>query len=113
MSQCTGLASYPFLVHGTPRLIGLARLQFKSYAQDMRVAISLPESLLHAADAFAQRAGMSRSELFRAAVTDYIEAHKHDHVREALDEVYADQPSQLNAELMQMQLMSLPKENWW
>ena len=58
----------------------------------MRAAISLPESLLHAADAFAERAGMSRSELFRAAVTDYLEAHKHDHVREALDAVYADQP---------------------
>ena len=58
----------------------------------MRTAISLPEPLLHAADAFAKRTGMSRSELFRAAVTDYIERHKHDHVREALDAVYAEQP---------------------
>ena len=78
----------------------------------MRAAISLPESLLHAADAFAQRAGMSRSELFRAAVTDYLEAHKHEHVREALDAVYADQPSQIGAELMQLQMMSLPKKDW-
>ncbi len=78
----------------------------------MRAAISLPESLLHTADAFAQRAGMSRSELFRAAVMDYLEAHKHDHVREALDEVYADQPSQLDAKFMQMQMMSLSKEDW-
>ncbi len=78
----------------------------------MRAAISLPGSLLHAADAFAERAGMSRSELFRAAVMDYIEAHTHAHVREALDAVYADQPSQIDEELMQLQVMSLPKENW-
>ena len=78
----------------------------------MRATISLPESLLHAADALAKRAGMSRSELFRAAVTDYLEAHKHDHVREALDAVYSEQPSQIDEDLMRMQVMSLPKEDW-
>lgn len=78
----------------------------------MRTAISLPESLFQAADSFAKRAGMSRSELFREAVADYIEAHKHDHVRKALDAVYGEQPSQLDAELMRMQAISLPKEDW-
>ena len=78
----------------------------------MKTAISLPDSLLHAADDLAKRTGMSRSELFRKAVTDYIEAHKHDRVREALDAVYAEQPSQLDEALMQMQIMSLPKEDW-
>ena len=78
----------------------------------MRTAISLPESLLHAADALAKHMGMSRSELFREAVTDYIEAHKHDQVREALDAVYGEQPSQLDEELMRMQVLSLPKEDW-
>ena len=78
----------------------------------MKTAISLPDSLFHAADSLARRTGMSRSELFRAAVVDYIEAHKHDQVREALDAVYFEQPSQLDAELMLMQTMSLPKEDW-
>ena len=78
----------------------------------MKTAISLPDSLFHAADSLARRTGMSRSELFRAAVTNYIDAHKHDHVREALDAVYGEQPSRLDAELMQMQAMSLPKEDW-
>ena len=55
---------------------------------------------------------MSRSELFRVAVADYIEAHKHDQVREALDAVYSEQPSQLDEELMRVQTMSLPKEDW-
>ena len=78
----------------------------------MRTAISLPESLLHAADGLATRAGMTRSELFRAAVMDYIENHKHDHVREALDAVYGGRSSQIDDELVQMQVMSLPKEDW-
>ena len=78
----------------------------------MKTAISLPDSLFHAADSLARRTGMSRSELFRAAVADYIAAHKHDHVREALDAIYLDQPSQLDQELMKMQTMSLPKEDW-
>ena len=78
----------------------------------MKTAISLPDSLFHAADALAKRTGMSRSELFREAVTDYIEAHKHDQVREALDAVYAEQPAQLDDTLMRMQTMSLPKEDW-
>ena len=78
----------------------------------MKTAISLPDSLFHAADDLAKRTGMSRSELFRKAVTAYIEAHKHDHVREALDAVYTEQPSQLDDTLMRMQIMSLPKEDW-
>ena len=78
----------------------------------MKTAISLPDSLFHAVDSLARRTGMSRSELFRAAVVDYIEAHRHDQVREALDAVYSEQPSQLDEELMRMQTMSLPKKDW-
>ena len=73
----------------------------------MKIAISLPDSLFHAADSLAKRMGMSRSELFRAAVADYIVAHKHDQVREDLDAVYSEQPSQLDEELMRMQTMSV------
>ena len=78
----------------------------------MKTAISLPDSLFRAADALAKRTGMSRSELFREAVSDYIDAHKHDRVREALDVVYAEQSSQLDEKLMRMQIISLPKKDW-
>ena len=78
----------------------------------MKTAISMPDSLFHAAESLAKRKGMSRSELFRIAVSDYIEAHKHDEVREALDRVYAEQPSHLDEGLMRMQVLSLNKEDW-
>ena len=78
----------------------------------MKTAISLPDSLFQAADDLAKSAGISRSELFRAALADYIEAHKRDNVREALDAVYAEQPSHVDEALMRMQMVSLPEENW-
>ena len=78
----------------------------------MKNEISLPDPLFHAVDSIAKRTGMSRSEVFEAAVADYIEAHKHDQVREALDSFYAEHPSQLEEESMRMQMMSLPKEDW-
>ena len=82
------------------------------YTPVMKTAISLPDSLFHAADTFASRAGMSRSELFRKAVSDYMELHRHDHVKETLDAIYADEPSHIDETLMKMQVMSLPEEDW-
>lgn len=55
---------------------------------------------------------MSRSELFSRALEDYIEAHAHDNVREALDEIYAEESSGLEEPLASMQWASLPKEDW-
>ena len=95
----------------TSRIV-FARWYDKGYTHNMKTAISLPDSLFHAADSLARRTGMSRSQLFRSAVADYIEAHKHDQVREALDAIYAEQPSRLDEELMLMQTMSLPREDW-
>ena len=78
----------------------------------MKTAISIPDSVFHAAESLAQRLGVSRSELFRKAVEAYIETHKHDQVREALDDVYAEESSNLDEALAQMQWASLTREDW-
>ena len=78
----------------------------------MKTAISMPDSVFHAAESLAKRLGVSRSELFRKAVEAYIETHKHDRVREALDDVYAEESSSLDEALAQMQRTSLDKEDW-
>ena len=72
----------------------------------------MPDSVFHAAESLAKRLGVSRSELFRKAVEAYIETHKHDRVREALDDVYAEESSSLDEALAQMQRTSLDKEDW-
>jgi metal-responsive CopG/Arc/MetJ family transcriptional regulator len=78
----------------------------------MKTAISMPDPVFHAAESLAKRLGMSRSELFRCAVEAYIEAHKHDRVREALDEVYAGESSGLDESLAEIQWASMSKEDW-
>lgn len=60
----------------------------------------------------AKRLGMSRSEFFRRAVEDYIESHRNDAVREALDTVYGDKSPVMDDALSQMQYASLPEEDW-
>ena len=78
----------------------------------MKTAISMPDSVFHAAESLAKRLGVSRSELFRKAVEAYIETHKHEKVREALDDVYAEESSSLDETLAQMQWASLSREDW-
>ena len=56
----------------------------------MKTAISLPDELFREADKLAQRLGISRSELFRKALEDYVSLHDADRVREALDRVIAE-----------------------
>ena len=75
----------------------------------MKTDISLPNSILEATDALAGQLGISRSELFRRAVEEYVESHryKHDHVRETLDMIYSQESSELDEALAQMQFASL------
>ena len=75
----------------------------------MKTAISIPDPVFHAAESLAKRLGVSRSELFARALEAYIEAHKHDRLREVLDAVYAEESSSLDQALAQMQWTSLPQ----
>ena len=57
---------------------------------------SIPDTLFHIAESLAERMGMSRSELYRHALENYIRAHRHDGVRESLDTVYAEESSHID-----------------
>ena len=54
----------------------------------MKTAISLPDSLFQEADAFAKRVGVSRSELYAAAVAEYLARRNGDRVTSQLNAVY-------------------------
>jgi metal-responsive CopG/Arc/MetJ family transcriptional regulator len=79
--------------------------------EPMKTAVSIPDSIFHAAESLAKRLGISRSELFSRALEAYLEAHKHDHVRGALDAIYRDESSRLDETFVRMQWASLPKED--
>jgi metal-responsive CopG/Arc/MetJ family transcriptional regulator len=78
----------------------------------MKTAVSIPDPIFHTAESLAKRLGISRSELFSRALEAYLEAHKHDSVREALDAIYSQESSRLDETLAHMQWASLPKEDW-
>ena len=78
----------------------------------MKTAVSIPDPVFHAAESLASRLGMSRSQLFREALEAYISAHDDEKVREALDDVYSTESSEPDSALAQLQLASLPDEDW-
>ncbi|MDP6453761.1 MAG: hypothetical protein QF898_10670 [SAR202 cluster bacterium] len=78
----------------------------------MKTAISIPNPLFEAAESLAKELGMSRSELYSTAVKAYIKSHRYDGVTERLNEIYAEESSELDDVLSEMQWRSLPKEDW-
>ncbi|MCH8351905.1 MAG: ribbon-helix-helix protein, CopG family [Chloroflexi bacterium] len=80
----------------------------------MKTAISIPDPLFGAAERLAKRLGLSRSELFQRALQAFLQQHNDDGVTEALDKIYgpASEDGSLDPLLEQLQLASLPKDEW-
>jgi len=55
----------------------------------MKTAISLPDKLFQEADRFAERVGLSRSELYATAIAEYLARRNDAVVTARLDAVYA------------------------
>jgi metal-responsive CopG/Arc/MetJ family transcriptional regulator len=78
----------------------------------MKTAISLPDELFEAADSLAERLGVSRSELYARAVSEYLAKHRHEDVTERLNQVYADEPSGVHPSLRRAQARSVDSGEW-
>jgi metal-responsive CopG/Arc/MetJ family transcriptional regulator len=78
----------------------------------MKTAISLPDGVFEEAEELAQQLGISRSELYVAALQSYLKKYHRDQILTKLNEVYSEQPSALDPVLQKMQYMSLPHEDW-
>ena len=74
---------------------------------------SIPDEIYHSADQLARRLGISRSELYAKAVSDYFNAHNNEAVTKALNRIYAKEMSEIDPVIDLIQLGSLPKESWW
>ncbi|MDX1286011.1 MAG: hypothetical protein R3182_13410 [Draconibacterium sp.] len=77
----------------------------------MKTAISIPDPVFEAAENMAKQLGISRSQLFSTAITEYMENHKYQDVTETLNVIYASEKSQLDESLASMQSQSV-KEDW-
>jgi len=80
----------------------------------MKTAISIPDPLFKAAERMAERFGISRSELFRRAIREFLGNHENRGVTEALNEVYGSEHEtvKLDELLERMQASSILEEEW-
>lgn len=60
------------------------------YTLGMKTAVSLPDDVFTTAERLAKRLRMSRSELYRRAIDEFVSRHSPDAVTEALDRVCAE-----------------------
>ena len=56
----------------------------------MKTAVSIPDEVFEKVERLARRAGRSRSEVFSAALAEYVARHAPDEVTEAMDRVWAE-----------------------
>lgn len=79
----------------------------------MKTAISIPDDVFAAAEAAAQRTGMSRSQLFVTAVKMFLRKNGEKGVTERLNEVYAGVQSRVDPTLMRMQSVATETGEEW
>lgn len=82
------------------------------YTHIMKTAISVPDPIFEAAERLARRLGMSRSQLYATALARFLDTFDEKATTEVLNEVYAETSSAIDATLLQIQLQSLPAEEW-
>lgn len=78
----------------------------------MKTAISLPDDLFRMGEAAARRLRMSRSKLYAAALSEFLERRRSRNITERLNKIYAKEPSELDAALHAAQIRSLGRDNW-
>lgn len=78
----------------------------------MKTAISLPDELFAAADALAERLGVSRSRLFATALAEYLAKHQTQKLTDRLNAVYVAESSTLDPALRRAQARSLGADEW-
>ena len=80
----------------------------------MKTAISIPDDEFKKAEELAARLGMSRSELYRSALAEYVSKHSEEAVTERLNMLYERkyEASSMSEILLRIQAESIPEEEW-
>ena len=66
------------------------RVSHRGYTPGMKTAVSIPDDVFAAVERFAKRARRSRSEVYSAALREYVARHAPDEVTEAMNRVWAE-----------------------
>ena len=78
----------------------------------MKTAISIPDEIFRRAEALARARKLSRSELYLAALTEYLNEQAQDSVTSRLNELYGHQMSEVEPPLAHAQNIAVGREEW-
>ncbi len=78
----------------------------------MKTAISIPEEVFRSAESLAKRLGMSRSQLYTAAVNEYLSRRQDRQITVKLNSIYEEEDSSLPSAISKLQASSLSREEW-
>jgi metal-responsive CopG/Arc/MetJ family transcriptional regulator len=78
----------------------------------MKTAISLPDDLFKLAEAAARRLRMSRSQLYAAALSEFLERRQSNRITERLNEIYSKESSKVDPALHSAQIKSIERDSW-
>ncbi len=78
----------------------------------MKTAISIPDSVFEVAEKLARRLGISRSQFYATAISDFIREHQYDGITEKLNEIYTKESSNLDSVSHVLQYSTLEKGEW-
>jgi metal-responsive CopG/Arc/MetJ family transcriptional regulator len=78
----------------------------------MKVAISVPDAVFHAAEVLASDLNKSRSQLYAEALETYVTTHSAHDVTRRLNAIYERESSKLDAAWLAAQASSMNRETW-
>jgi hypothetical protein len=78
----------------------------------MKLDISIPNPVHKAAERLAKKSGVSLSELYTAALIDYVMSHGKDQLTDALNQVYKTESSEIEPEFVKIQMASVDGDDW-
>lgn len=78
----------------------------------MKTAISLPDTLFEQADRLARRLDVTRSELYRRALEEYLARHVPDRVTRALDDLAEELDTRPDAFLTAAARLVMERSDW-
>lgn len=78
----------------------------------MKTAISIPDNVFEEADFLAKKLGISRSELYTKAIKQFLSENRQEDITAAINKACELVDTSMDPILMQMQMMSLPVEEW-
>ncbi len=82
------------------------------YTSGMKTAVSVPDDVFESAERLARRERRSRSEVYSAALREYVARHSPDEVTDALNRVVSDIGDAVDPFLQQATTRILDRTEW-